>query len=231
VATTRARANRSGTCLERHVVVDRDDPRRVVTVHNGVAASTCPGAGPGIRTQLGLDPADLVIGMIGILRTGKGHEIATAALARLLERFSHVRLLIVGDGPLRAHVQRLIEPLGPAALAVGHRDDMMAVLDAVDVLVHTSSIDAFPTVLLEAMAAGVPVVATAVGGIPEIVVHDRTGRLHEAPFDAERLAGELVPLVADGETRRLASHGRASRSTSPPRPELGARYLYRSVLR
>jgi glycosyltransferase involved in cell wall biosynthesis len=109
---------------------------------------------------------------------------------------------------------------------------MMVVLDAVDVLVHTSSIDAFPTVLLEAMAAGVPVVATAVGGIPEIVVHDRTGRLHEAPFEAERLAGELVPLVADGETRRLvASHGRASRSTSPPRPGLGARYLYRSVLR
>ncbi len=170
--------------------------------------------------------------MIGILRTGKGHEIATAAVARLLERFSHVRLLIVGDGPLRARVQRLIEPLGPDALAVGHRDDKMAVLDAVDVLVHASSIDAFPTVLLEAMAAGVPVVATAVGSIPEIVVHHRTGRLHEAPFDAERLAGELVPLVADDDTRRLvASHGRGSRSTSPPRPGLGARYLYRSVLR
>jgi glycogen synthase len=109
---------------------------------------------------------------------------------------------------------------------------MMAVLDAVDVFVHPSSIDAVRSVLLEATAAGVPVVATAMGGRPEIVVHDQTGRLYEAPFDAERLAGELVPGVADGETRRLvASHGRASRSTSPPRPGLGARHLYRSVLR
>jgi hypothetical protein len=77
------------------------------------------------------------------------------------------------------------------------------------------------------VAARVPIVTTAVGSIPEIVVHDGTGRLHEA-----RVAGELVPLVADGETRRLvASRVRASRNTSPRRPGLVARNLYRSVLR
>ena len=67
---------------------------------------------------------------------------------------------------------------------LGHRDDVMDLLDAADVLVHPSSIDAFPTALIEAMAASVPVVATNVGGIPEIVMAGETGQLVGAPPDA-----------------------------------------------
>jgi glycosyltransferase involved in cell wall biosynthesis len=210
-----------------------DHPRRVVTVHNGIAATPCSDVGRRIRAELGMGSGDLVIGMIGVLRGGKGHELAAGAVSSLLDRFPHVRLLVVGDGPLRAHVQRLLEPLGHAALSLGHRDDVMAVLDAVDVLVHPSSVDAFPTVLLEAMAAGVPVVASAVGGVPEIVVHDRTGLLLEAPVNTERLADELARLVADGELRRRLGSGGRARFEERFTAETWARrmrVLYQSVL-
>jgi len=86
---------------------------------------------------------------------------------------------------------------------------VMAVMDAVDVLVHPSEADAFPTALIEAMAASRPVVATRVGGIPEIVDDGETGVLVEAPASPERLAAALEPLVADADLRaRMGASGR-----------------------
>jgi glycosyltransferase involved in cell wall biosynthesis len=97
----------------------------------------------------------------------------------------------------------------------GFRDDVQRVLDAVDVLVQPSSFDAFPTALLEAMAARVPAVATAVGGIPEIIDDGDSGYLISAPRDAEtpasaeELARALTPLLADRELRfRIGNRGR-----------------------
>ena len=131
-----------------------------------------------------------------------------AALARR-ERFPRLRLLIVGDGPLRAEVERRAASLGGVAVVAGHRDDVMAVLDGVDVLLHPSLVDAFPTALLEAMAAAVPVVATSVGGIPEIVEDGSTGTLIEAPPRPEAVAGALLPLLADaGRRTELGRRGR-----------------------
>jgi glycosyltransferase involved in cell wall biosynthesis len=83
----------------------------------------------------------------------------------------------------------------------GHRNDAMEILDACDVLVHPSRFDAFPTGLIEAMAAGVPVVATRVGGIPEIVAHDETGLLLDAPTNPKTLAHALWPLLTDPNLR------------------------------
>ncbi|MEA2448521.1 MAG: hypothetical protein QOG63_453, partial [Thermoleophilaceae bacterium] len=116
---------------------------------------------------------------------------------------------LVGDGPARPEVEALAARLGERALLAGHRDDVMAVLDATDVLLHPSSIDAFPTALLEAMAAGVPVVSTRVGGIPEIVDEGETGTLIDAPPDPAALAAALEPYLADGELRRrVGDHAR-----------------------
>ena len=180
---------------------DRD---RLVTVHNGVAAVARPGAGAAVRQELGLAPDDVVVTMLTVLREGKGHDVAAAAVGRLLERYPRLRLLVAGDGPARAEVAALMAPLGDRARLTGHRDDVMELLDASDVLLHPSSIDAFPTALLEAMAAGLPIVSTRVGGIPEIVDDGETGMLVAAPPEAAAITSALEPYLADPELRRRA---------------------------
>ena len=186
-----------------------DRPEHVITVRNGIAAVPRPGAGRAIRASLGLLEDDLVLAMNTVLRPGKGHDVAAAAVARLRDRFPGLRLLVLGDGPAWHDVERAMAPLGRAAVMTGHRDDVMAVLDAVDVLVHPSSVDAFPAALLEAMAAGVPIAATAVGGIPEIVQDGREAALIEPLPTAERLAAALAPLLDEPERRRhLAARAR-----------------------
>jgi len=184
-----------------------DTPERVVTVRNGIAGETRPGAGGGVRAELGLRPDDVVVSMVTVLRAGKGHDVALEAVGALRERFPRLRLLVLGDGPQRAEIERLAAPLGDAAVLAGHRDDVMAVLDASDLVLHPSSADAFPTALMEAGAAGVPVVASDVGGIPEIVEHGVTGLLVPTPPEAAAVAGALAQLLAD--PGRRAELGRA----------------------
>lgn len=187
-----------------------DRPEHVRTIHNGVAAEPARGAGGGIRAELGISPDEVAVAQVSVLRPGKGHAVAAEAVARLRERHPNLRLLVAGDGPARPEAERAVEALGGAGLLLGHRTDVMEVLDAVDVLVHPSEADAFPTAVIEAMAAGLPVVATRVGGIPEIVADGETGTLVPAPAAAAELAAALEPLVADTELRaRMGAAGRA----------------------
>lgn len=184
-----------------YLATARDRPAHVVTVHNGISRSAQPGEGAAVRAELGLAPDALVLAMVTVLRPGKGHDVALEALAELRSTFPMVRLLILGDGPSRDEIARLAEPLGEAVRMVGHRDDVLRVLDAVDLLLHPTRADAFPTALLEAMAAGVPVVATAVGGVPEIVVDNVTGRLLPAPARAPSVAAAAADLLSDPARR------------------------------
>jgi glycosyltransferase involved in cell wall biosynthesis len=148
--------------------------------------------------------------MVSVLRSGKGHDVAARATAALRERFPNLRLLVLGTGPDRERIARDLEPLGDSALMAGHRDDVLEVIDAMDVLIHPSLIDALPTALIEAMAASTPVVATAVGGIPEMVIPGETGILIGAPPTSSELVGALGPLLADpGLRRRLGAAGRS----------------------
>jgi glycosyltransferase involved in cell wall biosynthesis len=186
-----------------------DTPDRVVAIHNGIDALPERGAGAAVRRELGLASTDLVLGMFSGLRPMKGHDVAIGAMKLLRNRFPTVRLVIAGDGPLRAHLSGLATPLGKAIVMTGPRFDVMRLLDATDIYLQPSLADAFPTTLLEAMAASVAVVASDVGGIPEIVVKDRTGLLVPAPTTAERLA-EAIASLLDGPHRRreLAEAGR-----------------------
>ncbi|MFL5892915.1 MAG: glycosyltransferase family 4 protein [Solirubrobacterales bacterium] len=206
----------------RYLALRWDLPERVVTVHNGIVDAARPGSGRRVRAELGLTDRDIVLTMVSVLRRDKaglfpppsvltvaGHDIAVAAVSELASEFPDIRLLVVGDGPDRGAVERAAARLGERALVVGHRGDVPDVLDASDVLIHPAYADAFPTVLLEAMSCSVPVAASSVGGIPEIVVDDETGILFAAPPRAENLASSLRPLLVDQALRRrLGEAGR-----------------------
>ncbi|MEO8092012.1 MAG: glycosyltransferase family 4 protein [bacterium] len=188
----------------------RDVPTHVTVVRNGIVDRSRPGSGARLRQELGLRDDALVITALSKLRPEKNFEASIDAVALLRDRFPQARLVIVGDGPHEEAVRGYAARLGDAVLLLGHREDAMELLDASDVLVHPSHFDAFPTTLLEAMAARVPVVATGVGGILEIVEPDVTGILIAPPSSAEALAGPLGRLLEDSELRaRLGSSGRA----------------------
>jgi glycosyltransferase involved in cell wall biosynthesis len=185
-------------------------PEQAITVHNGIAAVARPGAGPGIRLELGIAPGDLVVMMVSILRQAKGHDLGIEAIRAIRRIRPDVRLVIVGDGPVRAELEAKAASLPGAVTFAGHRDDVMEVLDAADVLLHPSRVDAFPGALLQALAAGVPVVASAVGGIPEIIKDGVDGVLTPPSDGPQALADALEPLLANAPRRRaLALAGRA----------------------
>ncbi len=192
-----------------YLETDWDRPSHVVTVHNGIALDPPRSTPEAVRAELGLGADALVATMVTVLRPGKGHEVAVEVVRRLLPRFPQLKLLVAGDGPSLPDVRRLIEPLGDAAQLLGHRTDVLELLGASDVLLHPTNMDAFPTVLLEAGAARVPVLATAVGGIPEIVEDEVTGLLVEAPPSADQVAAQLERLLADAGLRaRLGAAAR-----------------------
>lgn len=187
----------SESARENYLAQGWDRPEHLTVVRNGISLRPAPGSGASIRRDLGLSPDEPVIGMLTSLRAGKGHEVAAGALARIQETRPDARLVIVGEGLAEPEIARSMAPLGDAALMVGHREDVMEMLDAFDVLVHPSHAEALPTVLMEAMAAGTPVVATAVGGVPEVVEHGGDGTLIPAPPRAEALARAVLSLLDD----------------------------------
>lgn len=183
---------------------------RVVVLRNGIRDRSQPGSGRRVREQLGLAADDLVVAMVSSLRPEKRHDAALAATRLLLERFPTVRLLVVGDGPLRSQIEREAAALNGRVVLAGYRRDVMAMLDAADVVLHPSRADALPTAIIEAMACSVPVVATDVGGIGELVVAGMTGTLVAPPAAPADLAAALVPLLGDrGLRRRMGAAGRA----------------------
>jgi glycosyltransferase involved in cell wall biosynthesis len=182
---------------------------RVVRIYNGAELTATPGAGAAVRRELGIAADDLLIGMISALRPEKAHDVAIDAIAILLDRFPQVRLLIAGQGPASSELARRAAPLGDRVLLTGRRTDVMSVFDALDVCLHPSRIDAFPTTLIEALAASTPVLASAVGGIPEIIDDGRTGVLVPAPPQAASVADALAALLEDASRRHsLAAAGR-----------------------
>lgn len=195
---------------------------RLVRIYNGIDVVPAPGSGAAVRRELGVAPDELLVGMVSALRPEKGHDLAIAAIARLRSRFPRLRLLIAGTGneSYADDLARLAAPLGDRVIFAGLRTDVMSVFDALDACMHPSRMDAFPTTLIEALAASVPVVASAVGGIPEIVEDGRTGVLVGAPPDADALVNALGDLLDDRARRRaLADAGArayAERFTAGP---------------
>jgi glycosyltransferase involved in cell wall biosynthesis len=144
-----------------------------------------------------------VIGVVGRLHPGKGQDVLVRASAPLRGRGLDVRGLLVGEGPLREELERLLVQLGLSGVVTlaGYQSDMVPYLAAMDVVAIPSLKDGLAMSKLEAMALERPVVASRVGGLPEGIAHGETGYL-VPPGDAAALAESLDPLVRNAELRR-----------------------------
>lgn len=163
---------------------------RVTVIHNGLDS---PAA---VRRRTPGNPC--VITMVANLRPGKGHECLLDAIAALHLPGRSLRVQLAGDGPLRDALAASIvaRQLSDRVRLLGHQDDVPALLADTDIFVLPSTSEAFPNGLMEAMSCGVPVVASDVGGIPELVRHGENGLL-VPPGDAAALAAALNRLIAD----------------------------------
>lgn len=162
------------------------------------------------RQRLGLAPDDQVVTTIARLSPMKGVDNVLLAAPRVLERHTQARFLIAGEGDQRARLESLRDRQGlrDRVHFVGHTDDVPSLLAATDVLCHPSLADGMPNAIIEALAAGTPVVASDVGGIPEVITDGQSGLL-VPPADLGRLAAGINRLLDRPRTAaRLASNGR-----------------------
>ncbi|NOY45286.1 MAG: glycosyltransferase [Deltaproteobacteria bacterium] len=181
--------------------------RPVNQIYNGVDTEVYrPGPGHGIRSELGIPPDAFVAGIVGRLDPIKDHPTLFRAFSLLREKVPSARLLVVGDGPERARLESLG---GEGALFLGDRTDVPEILRTLDVFVLSSRNEGISNTVLEAMAAGLPVVATRVGGNPELVAEGETGTL-VPPGDTEALCQALAGYALHPD--RARSHGRAGRN-------------------
>ncbi|MBI4686387.1 MAG: glycosyltransferase [Nitrospirae bacterium] len=159
---------------------------------------------PQAKLKYGLNMDSVVITNAGILRSVKGHEITLRAVKPVLQSIPHARFLIVGDGPLRGALEKLAEELGISRYVIftGFIEDIPEIYSFTDVAVLSSWSEGLPQSLLQAMAAGVPVVATNVGGVPEVVTDQKTGILVE-PGDYEGLAKGIIRILNNPEEPAL----------------------------
>jgi len=183
---------------------------RVQTIRNGVDLSRF---GHLSRTEarrvLGLADDELVVGTVGRLVPVKDHVSLLRAMAHLAGRHVPATLLVAGDGPLRADLEALAGKLGISGSVrlLGHRPDIEVVLAALDVFVLSSTSEGLSNTILEAMASGVPVVATRVGGADELVDDGVTGVLVPAR-EPESIAA-AVEILARDTPRRVEMGARA----------------------
>ena len=224
--------------LEHRVGVPR---RRIARIHNGVddlRFRPAPGARALVAGSPFADPSLFVVGTVGRMQTVKAQTDLAHAFVRALQmqprQRERLRLIMVGEGPLRAQAQAILDAggAGPLAWLPGERADVPDVMQGLDCFVLPSRAEGISNTILEAMAAGLPVLATDVGGNAELVLDGETGDL-VPPGDVQAMAEGLLRMAA--EPGRAAAMGRAGRARveqhfSLPAMVAGYRSLYLRLL-
>jgi len=183
---------------------------KVLVVHNGLEVKPLESFSRlALRKELGLEEDDIVLAVLGKIFKEKGQREVTLAMASLLEKYTSLKLLVIGAVHNRRYfnkLQRIIEKysLEKAVIFTGFRKDVLKLLKAVDVLVVASSIESFGRSIIEAMAVGTPVLAVKSGGIKEIITEGKNGFLVESR-DADSIRVGLDAILADPLKRSQAS--------------------------
>jgi len=198
----------------RYLVEEKGLPaRKVSVIHNGCdVARFKPGhrAPDGLRQNLGFGPQDPVLLVVGRLEPQKGHRVLFEALPAIRREFPAVRVVCVGEGALRSELEQRVDGLGlrDAVRFVGQHPNVDDWLALADVSILPSFYEGLPLAAIESLAAGKPMVATAVDGTPEVVVDGATG-LTVPPGDPAQLARAICRLLGDPLLRdKLSRAGR-----------------------
>jgi glycosyltransferase involved in cell wall biosynthesis len=192
----------------RMIEIEGIDPHVVRFVANGIEP-LATGEGD-VRKELGISPAAPVVGTVSVLRPQKALHILVTAAVALSREFPELRVLIAGTGPERPKLEGLIRNLGVQdhVLLLGMRHDVPDLLSAMDVAVCCSDFEGSPLSVMEYMAAGKPVVATRVGGLPDLIEHGVHGLLVERR-KPDALAAALRQLLRDpGRAAAMGARGR-----------------------
>jgi glycosyltransferase involved in cell wall biosynthesis len=222
------------------------EPARLRTIRSAVDADACqPDWSRGqLLAEFGLDPAAQVVAVVAQLIPRKGHALLLDAWPLVRARCPDAQLLVLGAGPLAASLKARVadhESLESSVTFAGFRPDLRRFLGRVDLLVHAARHEGLGVSLLEAQAAGVPVVALASGGVPEAIADGTTGLLVAPAGDparneagpAESLADAVATLLGDTDLRRQMGRAAAARMRagfSPARMVDDYLALYREVL-
>jgi glycosyltransferase involved in cell wall biosynthesis len=206
---------------------------KLKTIPNGVDMVPFNEAAPALRKEFG-GGGERLIGFVGRLVPDKGGALLLSAAQAVLAVFPNAKFVFAGEGPARGAWEELAVKLGIASKVVfaGGRGDMPAVYASLDMVVLPSFKEAMPMCLLEALAAARPVVATAVGAVPTVVIPGVTGLLCE-PGDANALSAAILRLLRDPELgRTLGNHGRAHVARNFAAEVVGRSYigLYQEAL-
>ena len=195
-----------------HLVQNERFPaEKVNTIYNGVDCDRfAPQDASAIRRELGIAADAPVVGILAALRPEKNHELFLAGAKEIRAAIPAAQFIVVGDGPKRPELEQLADDLriADAVHFVGSRSDVPALLAACDVVALTSHNEASPVSILEALACGVPVVASNVGSVCETVVDGETGRLFPAGDLAAFVAATVGLLNSPADRERMVAEGR-----------------------
>jgi len=181
-------------------------------------AASQPDQRQAFRNTLGLRDGPVILS-VATLGTGKGHDNLLNAAASLRDRFPHLSVLLAGEGQLEHELRQKAMRLGDTVHLLGHREDIPQLLAAADLVCQASESEALPTALMEAAAAGRPVVATRVGGTAEVVDDQETGLL-VPPGNSAALTSAIETLLTD--TQRATEMGRTAARVARKRFSLDA---------
>lgn len=198
----------------RHVLEkDGIPPRRVVIVHDGIDVAKIQRL-PAIdvHAEFWLPHGAPVLANVAALVPHKGQKFLVDAMPHVLGEVPDARLIIFGEGELRAELEHQVKAhrIEKHVLMPGFREDVLQLMKSVDVFVMSSVTEGLGSTILDAMAMKLPVVATRAGGIPEAVVHGRTGLL-VPPGDARALAQAIVEVLKDAKLRQQMGEAGAAR--------------------
>ena len=177
--------------------------KRIVCIHNGVEFFDICVESAKKRKELGVEQGDILVGTVGRLDPVKNFDIFIRSAEMVLKEFPQVKFLLVGDGPIRKDLELLVSELGLSrhVIFLGERNDVAELLNVMDIFVLPSKSEGLSNTILEAMSVGLPVIATNVGGNPELVIDGETGVLIQ-PWDASVLAAAIINLLRDNEKRK-----------------------------
>ncbi len=189
------------------------DPIRIKLIRNCIDAGKYRFSSDGrrrVRKEFGIADNELLVGTVARFSFQKGHDYTVDAVHDILAEFPQTRFLFVGDGPQRERISQKVRSTGleHAVLFAGERQDIPDVLSAMDLFLLTSIYEGLPLSVLEAMAVGLPVVASRVSGTPEAVLSDLTGLLIP-PADSAAVCKAVVDMLGNPEKRhRMGYQGR-----------------------